>query len=74
MLSSVAIGQTCTVVGVKDSSVEFLNYLDNSNIQLGNIFKIISKEPFDDSITIENNKFSKSISNQISKNLYVKIL
>lgn len=74
MLSSVAIGETCTVLGVKDSSVEFLNYLDNSNIQLGNIFKIISKEPFDNSIIIENNKFSKSISNQISKNLYVKIL
>jgi len=72
MLSSVAVGETCTIVGVKDSSNSFLNYLDNSNIQLGSTFKIISKEEFDNSILIENNKISISISNQISKNLFVK--
>lgn len=72
MLSTVAPGETCTVVGVKDSSTAFLNYLDNANIQLGSTLKIISKEVFDNSIIIENNNTSMSISNLISKNLFVK--
>lgn len=74
MLSSVSIGKTCIIVGVKDSSAAFLNYLDNSNIQLGSTLKIISKEEFDNSITIENKGIPISISNQISKNLFVKNL
>lgn len=72
MLSAVEVNETCTVVGVKDSSAAFLNYLDNANIELGSTFKIISKEAFDNSITIENNNNSISISNLISKNLFVK--
>jgi len=72
MLSSVAIGEMCTIIGVKDSSTAFLNYLDNSKIQLGSVLKLISKEEFDNSIIIENNGNPMSISNQISKNLFVK--
>ena len=74
MLSSIPIGKLCTVIGVKDSSKAFLNYLDNSNIKLGSTLKVISKEEFDNSIIIEMNKTSISISNQISKNLFVKNL
>jgi len=72
MLSSVKIGEECTVLGVKDSSSTFLNFLDNSNIKLGNKVKIISKEEFDQSIIIENNKDRISISEKISKNLFIK--
>lgn len=74
MLSSVDIGESITVIGVKDSSTAFLKYLDNANIQLGSTLKIISKEEFDNSIIIECNGNSMSISNQISKNLFVKKL
>ena len=73
MLSSIPIGKLCTVIGVKDSSKAFLNSLDNSNIKLGSTLKVISKEEFDNSIIIEMNKTSISISNQISKNLFVTI-
>ena len=74
MLSSIEINTSCTVIGVKDSSKAFLKFLDNANIQLGSVLKVISKEAFDNSLIIENKKISKSISNQISKNLYVKKL
>jgi DtxR family Mn-dependent transcriptional regulator len=72
MLSSVAIHTRCIVIGVKDSSSAFLKFLDTSNIKLGSILKVISKEEFDNSMFIENNKTLISISSQISKNLYVK--
>jgi len=74
MLSSIEINTSCTVIGVKDSSKAFLKFLDNANIQLGSVLKVISKEAFGNSLIIENKKISKSISNQISKNLYVKKL
>ena len=74
MLSSVNMNTSCIVIGVKDSSSSFLNYLDNANIKLGSTLKVISKEEFDNSILIENNSTLISISNQISKNLFVKII
>jgi DtxR family Mn-dependent transcriptional regulator len=72
MLSSIQIGDSCVVIGVKDSSTSFLKFLDNSNIRLGSTIKINSIEDFDNSMNIESNNSSFSISNQISKNLFVK--
>ncbi len=72
MLSSVAIRTLCVVIGVKDSSSAFLKFLDTTNIKLGSILKVISKEEFDNSMFIENDNALISISHQISKNLYVK--
>ena len=72
MLSSVSINDSCVVIGVKDSSSSFLKFLDSLNIKLGNTIKVISIEEFDHSMFIEINKKTFSISNQISKNLFVK--
>ncbi|SNR37706.1 iron (metal) dependent repressor, DtxR family [Lutibacter agarilyticus] len=74
MLSSAKVGENCTVIGVKDSSSSFLKFLDNTKIKLGSQLKIISIEEFDNSMIIENNNSQKSISHQISKNLFVKKL
>tara|TARA_R110001583_G_scaffold160872_1_gene312747 strand:+ start:16564 stop:17229 length:666 start_codon:yes stop_codon:yes gene_type:complete len=72
MLSSIQVGDSCVVIGVKDSSTSFLKFLDNSNIRLGSTIKINSIEDFDNSMNIESNNISFSISHQISKNLFVK--
>lgn len=72
MLSSIKINNSCKVIGVIDSSSAFLKYLDNSNIKLGSTLKVLSKEEFDNSIIIENEFKNISISNLISKNLFVK--
>ena len=74
MLSSIQIGDSCVVIGVKDSSTSFLKFLDNSNIRLGSTIKINSIEDFDHSMNIESSNNSFSISHQISKNLFVKKL
>jgi len=72
MLSSIQVGDSCVVIGVKDSSTSFLKFLDNSNIRLGSTIQINSIEDFDNSMNIESNNISFSISHQISKNLFVK--
>ena len=63
----------CTCVGVNDSSAQFLKYLDKNNIALGTSIKVLSKEPFDESMVIEVNGIKLAISKLISNNLYVKI-
>ena len=74
MLSSIEIGNSCVVIGIKDSSDPFLKFLDKLQIQLGSVLKVVSKEPFDNSMLVETATGSISISNQISKNLFVKKL
>lgn len=72
MLSSVEIENSCILIGIKDSSDPFLKFLDKLQIQLGSTLKVISKEPFDNSMLVETETSLISISNQISKNLFVK--
>ena len=74
MLSSMESNTSCIIIGVQDSSSAFLKFLDSANIKLGSILKIISKEQFDNSMLIENNNISISISQQIANNLFVKKL
>lgn len=71
-LSSIENGESCIVVGVKDSTDSFLKLLDKLNIQLGSSLKVVSKEPFDNSMLVETVLDSISISHQVSKNLFVK--
>lgn len=72
MLSSMSENETCVIMGVKDSSKSFLKYLDSSKIKLGSCIKVIRKEDFDNSMQIEIAGNSLSISQLISKNLFVK--
>ena len=74
MLSSVETGKSCVVIGIKDSSDPFLKFLDKLQIQLGSTLKVISKEPFDNSMLVETATATISISNQISKNIFIKKL
>jgi len=74
MLSSIDINETCEIIGVKDSSTNFLKFLDSLNINIGNKVSVISKETFDNSMVIKYNNIQISISNQTSKNLFVKKL
>ncbi|TRX23647.1 metal-dependent transcriptional regulator [Flavobacterium franklandianum] len=74
LLSDLAINQTGICVGVKDSSAEFLKYLDKQAISLGSKIEIISKESFDLSTKIVVNEVKElTISNKIANNLYVKV-
>lgn len=71
LLSEAELQREYRCVGVKDSSSEFLKYLDKQRIALGSVFKVIEKESFDDTLTVEINAQEKIISNKIANNLYV---
>ena len=73
LLSELHEYQTGICVGVKDTSSEFLKYLDKQGIALGSKIEIIGKESFDLSLKIKVDKRDLSISNKIASNLFVKV-
>ena len=50
---------------------DFLKYLDKQKIALGSVVKVIDKEDFDDTLTVEIDGKRLTISNKIANNLYV---
>ena len=72
LLNEMDANQICICVGVKDTSSEFLQYLDRQNIALGKTIIIKSKESFDNSMVIEVNNSELMISNKIANNILVK--
>lgn len=74
LLSDLKINQRSICVGVKDTSSEFLKYLDKQQIALGSNFEIIEKESFDASLTLIVNGNKINISHKIASNLYVKTI
>lgn len=71
LLSEVSLNTKFQCVGVKDTSVEFLQFLDKKNIALGTGITILEKEAFDETLKIEVNNKTITISNKIANNLYV---
>lgn len=71
LLSEVDINSSFHCIGVKDSSTDFLKYLDKQKIALGSVVKVIDKEDFDDTLTVEIDGKRLTISNKIANNLYV---
>ncbi len=72
LLSQINSGESCICVGVKDSSKEFLKYLDKNNIALGSNIEVITRESFDNSMGISIGSHQLIISNVVANNLYVK--
>ena len=74
LLSELNEKQIGVCVGVKDTSSDFLKYLDKQGIALGSKIEIISKETFDLSLKIKVDSRELTISNKIASNLFVKIV
>jgi DtxR family Mn-dependent transcriptional regulator len=71
-LASAKEGIAYMCVGVNDSSVDFLKYLDNNAISLGTTMEVVHKEPFDHSIKIRLNGRELMVSQSVGKNLFLK--
>ncbi len=71
LLSEAELNKEYHCVGVKDSSSEFLKYLDKQKIALGSLLIVKEKESFDDTLTVEINSKEITLSNKIANNLYV---
>ena len=74
LLSELLDSQNGVCVGVKDTSSEFLKYLDKQEISLGSKIEILSKESFDLSLKIKLNGKELTISNKIASNIFVKVV
>lgn len=74
LLSELTENQIGVCVGVKDTSSDFLKYLDKQEIALGSKIEFLSKESFDLSVKIKVDSKELSISNKIASNLFVKLL
>ena len=71
LLSVLIKDETGVLVGVNDSSSEFLRFLDKQGIALGQQITIIYKEPFDDSFLVKINGKEMTISNKVANNIYI---
>ena len=72
MLGEIGEGKNCTVVAVKDTSSEFLKYLQKLNIGIGTKLKVIEKIGFDESIIILVDKNHKTtISKKFGESILV---
>ena len=71
LLSESKIDQWYVCVGVKDSSSDFLKYLDKQKIALGTKIKIKEKEAFDNTLTVEINGQKIIISHKIASNIFI---
>ena len=74
VLAELNENQSGICVGVKDSSAQFLKYLDKNQITLGSKIEILAKEEFDLSLKIKVDDLLVTVSNLIASNLYVKII
>lgn len=71
-LAEFAVGSSVKLKALRDSSTEFLLFLNKNEIKLGSEMKIIQIESFDKSMTISYGKFlSKTFSEAVCKRLLV---
>jgi DtxR family Mn-dependent transcriptional regulator len=63
-------GKSGTIAGVKDSSTQFLQYLDKIGIGIGSSFRIVEKISFDQSVEmlVDNRKIL--VSRDVAANLF----
>lgn len=71
VLADLGLGEEAMIVGVKEHASSFLQYLEKNNLLLGTKVKVLNQFEFDHSMVIEANGVEKTVSHQVSKNLYV---
>jgi DtxR family transcriptional regulator, Mn-dependent transcriptional regulator len=71
-ISEAVPGATGSVVGLKETSPLFLQYLDKTGIYIGARIRIIERMEFDLSMEIQiDNKKTFVISNEVAKNIFI---
>ena len=73
LLSEIEKNEQGVCVGVKESSTEFLQYLDKKKISIGTKITVLGKEFFDGSMVIQVGAEQFFVSHKIAENLYVQI-
>ena len=71
LLSDSKKGKKYKIIGIKDSSDSFLQYLDSLKINIKTKIKIVEKMTYDNSILLEINGVSNTLSAKVCSNLFV---
>ncbi len=72
VLSNLKITEKGIVIGVEESSVEYLQYLDSIQLTLGTEVEVIERFPFDQSVKIRVRDAEIQVSSMVAQNLVVK--
>ena len=72
-LAGCKVNESLVIIGVKDHSTEFLNYLDQLSIELGTIIIIKNINAYDQSLEVMINNKETHISTKVAENLFVKV-
>lgn len=74
LLNELKLNEEAVVIGVKDSSTSFLQYLNKLEIQLGTEIKVTSEFDFDQSKEVILSKKRKQIlSKEVLQNIFIKL-
>ncbi|MFT5750556.1 MAG: DtxR family Mn-dependent transcriptional regulator [Flavobacteriales bacterium] len=73
LLSELSKKDQGILVGVRETSTEFLQFLDKRNIAIGTSITVLGKEFFDGSMVIQVKREQFFISKKIAENLYIQI-
>ena len=71
-LSDLAAGDAAVIIGVKDSSSKFLQYLDEKGLALGREFVVDEVTDYDGSMRLQVAANALTVSRQVGDNLYVR--
>ncbi|MGJ8665465.1 MAG: metal-dependent transcriptional regulator [Patiriisocius sp.] len=71
LLSELNKNQSGVCVGVKETSTEYLQYLDKKKITIGTKISVLGKEFFDGSMVIQVGRDQFFISQKIAENLFI---
>lgn len=74
LLSELSNKEEAIIVGVRDSSADFLQYLEKQELTLGIRIKTLQTFDYDNSILLKRKESEVSISQQVSNNILVKKL
>lgn len=74
LLTELSAGEKGMMIGVKNSDIDFLQYLEEHNLTLGTTVEVEKVFQFDLSRTISCESNSITLSEQVCKNIVVKII
>jgi DtxR family Mn-dependent transcriptional regulator len=71
-LSDLGVDETGIIVGVKEHSTDFLQYLEGVKLILGTKVSVKKRYDYDHSLVVEINGEELMVSDQVSQNLFVR--
>lgn len=70
-LAEISVGKSCKMVGVKDNSSSFLQYVVKVGLGINNKIKVLSIQDYDLMMVIETNGQQSSVSQKFAENIFV---